>query len=117
MRAKRSKQSLSQQKRGLPLRGRKLLSLVVPAYKHEKTIKKDLKNIDATLREGLPIDFDYEIICVVDGFLDGTFEEAKKLRSSHLKVFGYEENAGKGQAVRYGMARGFDFIFRCWDGY
>ncbi len=86
-------------------RSRKLLSLVVPAYKHEKTIKKDLKNIDKTLRDGLPVDFDYEIICVVDGFLDGTFGEAKKLKLKHLKVLGYEKNAGKGQAVRYGMAR------------
>jgi len=39
----------------------------------------DLKNIDETLRRGLPLEYDYEIICVVDGFLDKTYENAKRL--------------------------------------
>jgi glycosyltransferase involved in cell wall biosynthesis len=79
------------------------LSLVVPSYKHEKTIKADLENIDRTLSEGLPANYNYEIICVVDGFLDKTYENAKKVRSRHVKVIGYEKNHGKGYAVRYGM--------------
>jgi glycosyltransferase involved in cell wall biosynthesis len=80
-----------------------LLSVVVPAYKHEKTIKKDLENIDSTLREGLPANVDYEIICVVDGFLDKTYQNAKKVKSGKVKVIGYENNQGKGHAVRIGM--------------
>lgn len=79
------------------------LSLVVPSYKHEKTIKADLENIDRTLSEGLPANYNYEIICVVDGFLDKTYENAKKVKSRHVKVIGYEKNHGKGYAVRYGM--------------
>ena len=31
----------------------KLLSLVIPVYKKEKTIKVDIQEIDMTLREGL----------------------------------------------------------------
>jgi len=84
---------------------KKILSLVVPAYKQEKTIKKDLRNIDKTLKEGLGRDTEYEIILVVDGMLDKTESEARKLKSRYIKVFSYPKNHGKGHAVRYGMAR------------
>lgn len=82
-----------------------LLSVVVPAYKQEKTIKKDIKMIKMALKEGLPVDYDYEIICVVDGLLDNTLKEAKKVKSKKVKVFGYKVNQGKGYAVRYGMKK------------
>lgn len=80
-----------------------LLSVIVPAYKKEKTIKKDLENIDSTLSRGLPKEFDYEIICVVDGALDDTENQAKKIKSSRVYVYSYPENLGKGYAVRFGM--------------
>lgn len=82
---------------------KKLLSVIVPAYKQGRTIKKDLENIDRTLKTGLPKDYDYEIICVVDGYFDNTASEAKKVKSTKVKVYGYEKNMGKGYAVRYGM--------------
>ena len=82
---------------------KKLLSVVIPAYKKEKTIKRDLEFVDRTLAEGLGRESDYEIICVVDGELDRTFKEAKKVKSTKVKVVGYVENRGKGYAVRYGM--------------
>jgi len=81
---------------------KKLLSVIVPAYKQEKTIKKDLQRIEKVLKQ---IRYDYEIICVVDGKVDKTFENAKKVKSKKIKVVGYEKNKGKGYAVRYGMAR------------
>lgn len=81
----------------------KLLSVIVPAYRQERTIKNDLFNIISTLKEGLG-DYDFEIICVVDGFLDKTFEKAKEIKSPKLKVVGYRKNKGKGYAVRYGMS-------------
>ncbi|MGB9637281.1 MAG: glycosyltransferase [Microgenomates group bacterium] len=81
---------------------KQLLSVIVPAYKQEKTIVKDLQQIELVLKQ---LRYDYEIICVVDGKVDKTFEKAKKISSSKLKVIGYEENHGKGYAVRYGMAR------------
>lgn len=79
-----------------------LLSVIVPAYKQEKTIAKDLKRIENILKQ---IRYDYEIICVVDGKVDKTFENAKKTKSTKIKVIGYKKNKGKGHAVRYGMAR------------
>lgn len=83
----------------------KLISLVVPAYKQEKTIVEDLVKI----REALDrIRYDYEIIVVIDGMVDKTFEKAKRIKSSKIKVLGYDINRGKGYAIRYGMnqARG-----------
>src|SRR3990167_8321504 len=83
---------------------KKLLSIIVPAYKQEKTIQKDLKNIENVLKAGLK-EYDFEIICVVDGDVDKTFENAKKIESKKIKVFSYSNNRGKGFAVRFGMAR------------
>lgn len=79
-----------------------LLSVIVPAYKQESTIVGDLKNIEEVLNQ---VRCDYEVICVVDGKVDNTYKNAKKVKSSKIKVIGYQENKGKGYAVRYGMAR------------
>lgn len=81
---------------------KQLLSVIIPAYKQEKTIVQDLRTIQAALEE---IRCDYEMIMVVDGNLDNTYKLAKELTSSKLKVYMYEKNHGKGYAVRYGMAR------------
>lgn len=81
---------------------KQLLSVIVPAYREEKTIAKDLKLIEEVLKQ---IRYDYEIICVVDGRQDKTFEKAKEAGSQKIKVIGYKKNKGKGHAVRYGMAR------------
>ncbi len=82
---------------------KQLLSLIVPAYRQEKTIKEDLENIELTLQKGLPLEYDYEIICVIDGFLDKTYQNAKKVKSNKIRVIGYKDNSGKGHAVRVGM--------------
>jgi len=81
---------------------RLLLSVIVPAYKQEKTIIEDLRRIEAVLRQ---IRYDYEIICVVDGKVDKTFQKAKQIKSPQVKIVAYPRNRGKGYAVRYGMAR------------
>ncbi|MBI4089352.1 MAG: glycosyltransferase [Candidatus Levybacteria bacterium] len=80
----------------------KLLSLVVPAYKQENTIAKDLNNLESVL-SNLP--FNYEIVIVVDGFVDKTYENVKKIKSRKIKVLGYEANQGKGHAVKLGMLK------------
>lgn len=77
------------------------LSIVVPTYKQEKQIVKNLQDLDGVLK-GMGVS--YEIICVVDGFLDKTFEKAKSIVSKNIKVIGYPNNSGKGFAVRYGMS-------------
>lgn len=79
-----------------------VLSVIVPAYKQEKTIAEDLRRIEEVLKQ---IRYDYEVICVVDGKVDKTFESAERIESAKIKVVGYRKNRGKGYAVRYGMAR------------
>jgi len=79
-----------------------LLSLIIPVYHQEKTIRKQLQNILAELSQ-LPIP--YEIIVVIDGMDDDSFEEAKKVNDKKLLVTGYKSNHGKGYAVRFGMAK------------
>lgn len=49
--------------------------------------------------------YPFEIIVVVDGFEDRTFERADTCSNDHIRVIGYEHNHGKGYAVRYGIAR------------
>jgi glycosyltransferase involved in cell wall biosynthesis len=77
-----------------------LLSVVIPAYKQEKTIVKDIKNIQKTLDT---LGVNYELIVVVDGMIDDTYKNASKLTSSKLKIMAYEKNEGKGHAIRHGM--------------
>lgn len=79
------------------------LSVIVPIYLQEKTIRRDLYSIYDTLEQ---IRYDYEIIAVVDGIrTDHSYQEAQKLKLKKLKVFGYPNNHGKGYAIRFGMAR------------
>lgn len=77
-----------------------LLSLIIPFYKQEKTVVKNIRHLESILSE---FPFPYEIIAVVDGFEDKTYRNAKKIESKKIKALGYERNQGKGHAVRYGM--------------
>lgn len=85
------------------LRGKfkiKLLSVIVPAYKQERTIKKDIRNISKVLDS---LNVKYEVIIVIDGVVDNTYKQAIKLKSKKIKIIGYKQNHGKGHAVRFGM--------------
>jgi glycosyltransferase involved in cell wall biosynthesis len=79
-----------------------MLSIILPVYKQEKTIKNDLIDLDLTLKR---LHVPYEVIVVIDGFIDHSFEEAEKVQSPSITVIGYKENRGKGYAVRFGMAK------------
>lgn len=80
-----------------------LISVIVPAYKQAETISRDLKRIKGVLDK---LRYPTELICVVDGKIDNTFQRASKFAKKHnnLKVIGYDTNKGKGYAVRFGMA-------------
>jgi glycosyltransferase involved in cell wall biosynthesis len=77
------------------------ISLIIPAYKQEKTIVKDIQKIVYVLSHLQT--HTYEVIVVVDGEVDKTFLKAKQMVSRRIKVIGYPHNHGKGYAVRYGM--------------
>lgn len=79
-----------------------LLSLIIPVYKQEKTIQRNLLLI---LGELELLSCPYEVIVVIDGEEDQSLQNAKKIHSPHLSVIGYKTNHGKGYAVRFGMAK------------
>lgn len=91
----------------------KKLSVIIPCFRQEKTLKNNLKNV-LTVLEGLH--FDYEVVVVVDGRVDGTYEAAAPFKSSRVKVTGYQHNHGKGYALRYGMARSHGDLVAFIDG-
>ncbi|HUD09778.1 MAG TPA: glycosyltransferase [Patescibacteria group bacterium] len=80
----------------------KFLSLIIPAFRQEKTIAQDLKNLQKALSV-LPLK--YEIIVVVDGGGDGTFRNAKNVRGKEIVVVGYDRNIGKGFAIKNGVEK------------
>lgn len=83
------------------------ISIIIPAFKQEKTIKSDILNIKEVLDQ---LRYDYEIIVVVDGRIDKTYERAKSVKSNKIHVIGYKNNHGKGYAVRFGMAKASGYI-------
>ena len=80
------------------MRESNLLSIIIPAYKQEKTIKNDIERIENVMSH---LRYDYEIIVVVDGLIDDTYKNAKKIKSPKVTVTGYQHNHGKGYAVRF----------------
>lgn len=64
-----------------------------------------MKNIKSLLRALSSLPYKYEIIVVVDGLLDRTYERAKTIENNDVKVLGYERNHGKGYAVKYGILK------------
>jgi len=90
----------------------KNLSLVIPAYKQEKTIVKDVESINKVLKK-LP--YNYEIIIVVDGCRK-TYKKTLEIKNPKVKVFGYEKNQGKGHAVKYGVNKAKGNIIGFIDG-
>lgn len=77
------------------------LSVIVPVYKQEKTIKKDILRILKTLNQ---IRYPFELIVVIDGILvDKSYYIVKKIKKSNLRLVALKRNHGKGFAVRKGM--------------
>ena len=73
------------------------LSVIVPVYNEEKTIKK-------TLQKLLAVRDVKEIVVVNDGSTDRTVNELKKIAHRKIKVF-TKPNGGKGTAIRYGLKK------------
>jgi dolichyl-phosphate beta-glucosyltransferase len=88
------------------------LSIVIPAYKETRKIRRDIQAAAEFLENHRIAG---EILLVDDGSPDQTFELAKSFEAEFpvLKVLGYEQNRGKGYALRYGMTqtRGKNVMF------
>jgi len=90
-----------------------LISIIVPIFRQEKHIQDYLKILESVLISHY---LNYEIICVIDGFVDKSFQKAKAYKSSRVRVLGYDQNMGKGYAVRYGMTQAKGQIIGFVDG-
>lgn len=79
-----------------------MLSLVMPCYQGEGYIENSIRVVQAELA---PSEYSYEVIVVVDGFVDDTYERAKALKREfrNLSILGYEKNQGKGYAIFSGV--------------
>ena len=77
-------------------------SIIMPCYRGESFIEH---SIDTVEKEVLLFKKDFEIIVVIDGFVDRGFPKAKALEKKYgnLRVVGYEKNSGKGYAIQYGL--------------
>jgi len=79
------------------------LSLIMPAYNEEENIDLVIERIDDIIRQmGLM----YELIVVDDGSIDKTRAKAENYarNNGHVKVVGYENNLGKGCALKTGFS-------------
>lgn len=76
----------------------KKLSVIIPVYKAEAFIKDNLEQIKKSVTEYFP---NNEVIAVIDGNGDNSMLEAT--RAKGVKVIGYDENKGKGYALKYGF--------------
>lgn len=80
------------------------LSIIMPCYKGEDFIENSIKRVE---EEILLFEKDFELIVVIDGFVDDAYKKGKALEQMYknLKVIGYERNRGKGYAIQYGLKR------------
>ena len=85
------------------------ISVIMPRY-NAKNIIKDLKEAINVLEKFAK---NYELIVVNDGSTNSCFDEAKKFKHEKVKVVGYKNNFGKGNAIKYGFnfAKGEYIVF------
>ncbi len=78
----------------------RFLSLIVPVFKQEKTSVANIRALKTVMDT---IGDNYEIIVVVDGLGDPSYEKIKKARMPKVICITYPLHQGKGFALRQGM--------------
>ncbi|MBQ4136608.1 MAG: glycosyltransferase [Clostridia bacterium] len=77
------------------------VSIIIPAYNEESVIEKNMKLLSKWCEDNLG---DYEIVIVNDGSRDLTSKIiCEKLNAPCFKDAGYEDNRGKGGALKQGV--------------
>ena len=74
------------------------LSIVIPCYNEAKDIAKNAEIVKAYLNDKA---IDYELLLVNDGSKDNTKEVIEAIPG--VKALSYDQNRGKGGAVKYGI--------------
>ena len=70
-----------------------MISVVMPVYNEENTIKAVIETVQA-------VQIKKEIIIVDDGSTDGTRDVLRQIEVENIKICRHEENQGKGAAIR-----------------
>lgn len=78
------------------------ISVLIPCFDEALSIRKNLAEISAFFNGFAER---YELICVDDGSRDGTLDELRAAaeQNPHIRVLYYDENHGKGFALRHGF--------------
>jgi glycosyltransferase involved in cell wall biosynthesis len=69
------------------------ISIIIPVYNEQNTIKKIVGRVEE-------VELEKEIIIVDDGSKDGTKDFLKSINKNSVTVLYHEHNMGKGQAIR-----------------
>ena len=80
------------------------VSIVVPVYNEEDSLRELLASIDAAMT---PTNEGYELVFVDDGSTDGTLDRLKSIAETHdrVRVFSFRRNLGKSAALLCGFHR------------
>lgn len=78
------------------------LSIILPIYNEEDSIKELYREIKATLE---PLAFDYEIIAVNDGSIDRSLDILKEISANdrNFKIINFRRNYGQTAAISAGI--------------
>ena len=76
------------------------ISVCIPMYNENRIIGDTARTLSSYMESKFD---DYEILFCNDGSTDGCDETVKSLNLPRVRVIGYEENRGKGYAVRTAM--------------
>jgi len=75
------------------------LSIIIPAYNEEKTIRKVIDAVRKVNLSGMA----KEIIIVDDCSKDGTKDALRNIKNKSLKILFHKKNMGKGAAIKTGL--------------
>ena len=81
----------------LKLKDQLLISIVIPLYNEENSIKTVIKRI--------PNHFNYEIIIVDDGSTDNSIKRINEIKTKKIKLIRHKENRGYGAAILTGIKK------------
>ena len=82
------------------------LSIILPVYNEEKSIKNVIYRIPEALN--------YEVIIVDDGSTDKTFQNVKKIKNPKIKILKYAKNQGYGTALLIGLKYARGILLLLW---
>tara|TARA_B100000963_G_scaffold340901_1_gene340035 strand:+ start:638 stop:1336 length:699 start_codon:yes stop_codon:yes gene_type:complete len=75
----------------------KKISIIIPCFNEEKTIKKVIEKIKQYNK------YELEIIIVNDGSTDGSTKILEGIKEKNIKILNHKINSGKGRAIQTGV--------------